>query len=98
MGNATATLHKSRQGESLRSGETLIARWRRVQGLSFRELGDRLGVKRQTAQRYCLPPGDDNHRRPDPAPAAALRKATGGEITIANYADPAGPAPKRGRR
>lgn len=66
---------------------TRLESWRLKQGLTYSELGARLGVTQQAAHRYCRPPGDASHRRPARSVALLLAAITDGEIDIANYSD-----------
>jgi hypothetical protein len=72
--------------------ETILNVWRKRQRLTLSELGKLLGVSGSQAGRYCLPRGHKNHDRPGRDPSEALRIASNGEVTIANYADPYLPA------
>ncbi len=77
--------------------ETILARERRLKGLTVRELGKTLGVSAQAAARYCLPPDHDDHRRPNKEASRRLREWSDGRITVDNFDEPAA-TPKKRRR
>jgi len=56
--------------------------------LTYATLGAHLGVKRQTANRYCLPVSAGDHRRPGREASDRLSALTFGLIHAGNYADP----------
>lgn len=67
---------------------TKVEFWRRRKRLSYEALATKLGVKMQTAWRYCLAPGHKEHRRPGRGPADKLKRLTDGAVHAGNYADP----------
>lgn len=66
---------------------TRISEYRIRSGMTFGALAAHLGVKRQTAEKYCAHPGTAKHRRPGALPSDRLRALTFGMIHAGNYAD-----------
>lgn len=66
---------------------TRISEYRMRSGMTFGALAAHLGVKRQTAEKYCAHPGTAKHRRPGATPSDRLRALTHGLIHAGNYAD-----------
>ena len=66
---------------------TRIEFWRVSLGLSFEQLGEKLGVSAQAAFRYCVHPDQEQHRRPNKASGRALHIASDGKIHSDNYSD-----------
>lgn len=77
--------------------ETLLERERKVRGLNYRELGDLLGVERQSAYRYCRGERRPERGKDGDGPAERLERWSGGAIHAGNFDKPAA-TPKRRRR
>ncbi|MBA4338348.1 MAG: hypothetical protein C0421_05840 [Hyphomonas sp.] len=67
--------------------DTRLNSYRRARNLTYEALGAELGVKRQTANRYCLPKAAADHRRPGDLPSEQLKALTCGLIHAGNYAE-----------
>lgn len=68
--------------------DTRLNSYRHARNFTFEALGERIGVRRQTANRYCLPVGAADHRRPGREASDRLKALTFGVIHAGNYADP----------
>lgn len=66
---------------------TRIEAYRRIHGLTFEQLGERIGRSGFQAQRYCKPRSDPKHNRPGWDCAEALDRLTYGVIHAGNYAE-----------
>lgn len=66
---------------------TRLERYRRLQGLTYKQLGEALDVTTSAAMRYCRRPGHKEHRWPQSEPAARIKEFTSGAVHAGNYAD-----------
>lgn len=67
--------------------DTRLNTYRRARNLTFEALGECIEVRRQTANRYCLPVDAGDHRRPGREASERLKALTFGVIHAGNYAD-----------
>ena len=70
--------------------DTALEAARKGRGLTYAELGDALGCSEMSAWRYCLPPGDRNHREPRDREVRKRLKDRFG-LTVDTFAEPARP-------
>lgn len=67
--------------------KTRLNKFCELTGRTHQALADELGVKRQTAHRYCQPVGHKLHRRPVAGASEKLRMLTFDVIHVGNFAD-----------
>lgn len=71
---------------------TRLEAYRRISGLTYRELGEPIGRTSIQVQRYCKALDDPRHNVPHSSINEPLRRLTHGVIHLGNYADKVTPA------